>query len=121
MKNHPLCGWIFISNVIGFGGKINLHCPLPDIHVNEIKPYIKIEFLEIKDKHVNNIVHKGMIVAASKTHAVIVTDIDLHPFDNLEICGENGVYCKVLEKIIDGYFVAFTTDSSPILGNIELI
>ena len=103
---------IILSDVIGVGGKYNLHCPKVEIPLKSLKEFIDIEFLIIKDKHVDNTFNKAKITAISKTHAIISTDKNLLPFMNLEICGKIKVYCKVMHEINEGYLVAFTTDPS---------
>lgn len=106
---------VTLFDVRGVSGICNLHINSGEITVKRISK-ININYYEIKDKHVGHTPYKGCIIAASETNAVIETDIDLLPFTNLEISANPSVFCKVLKKVPEGYYVAFTTDSSKLLA-----
>ncbi len=106
---------VTLFDIKGIGGNRNLHINSDEISVEPI-PKIKIEYYEIKDKHVCLTPYNGCIVAASETNAIIETEIELLPFANLEISGKPSVFCKVMNKRPEGYFVTFTTDPTKLLA-----
>ena len=103
---------LVLSDVRGIGGSININCPEIDEELKTLETPIEIEFFEIYDKHVSNIPIKGKIIARSNNHALIHSDVELKPFDNLEIRGEKSVFFKVISKNDQGFLINFTTDSS---------
>ena len=105
---------LIISDVRGVNGAYNIHIPNYEEELKKLETPIEIEFFEIKDKHVSNIPFKGKIEAFSKRQALISTDADLKPFDNLEIRGEKSVFFKVINKDEQNFLINFTTDSSPL-------
>ena len=108
---------IVLSDIRGIGGERNIHCPKIEEELKSLENPIEIEFYEIKEKHVGNIPFKGKIHSYSKHSALISTDAELKPFDNLEIRGEKSVFFKVIRIDDDKYFIVFTTDSSSLFKN----
>ena len=103
---------LVISDVRGVDGEYNIYTPNIEEKLKQLKEPLEIEFFEIKDKHVSNIPFMGKILAISNTRALITTDADLRPFDNLEIRGEKSVFFKVIDKNEEEYLINFTSDSS---------
>ena len=94
---------IILSEITGINGKYNYQCPKREISVKRLSNPIEIVFHEIFEKHVGKTAIKGKIISASKSHAIIISERGLKVFDNLEIRGETSVFCKVIEKLDEGY------------------
>ncbi len=109
---------ILLSQITGIGGKYNIHCPQNEVQLKTLKEYFDIEFSEIKNKQVIKERYNGKLVAASETHAVLLTEENLEDFTNLELYGKPSVFCKVLHQMPSGYMVAFTSDSTTLLSKL---
>lgn len=109
---------ILLSQITGIGGSYNIHCPKTDVELKALKECFDVTFSVINNKQVNNQIFNGKLVAASKTHAVLLTEENLEDFTNLEIHGETNVFGKILHTMPSGYMVAFTSDSTPLLSKL---
>ena len=113
---------IVLSDITGILGKYNLFCPKNEIDIRPLKKIYDIKFSTLKGKDVNKKTIKGQLIAISKTHTLLFTKFRLYPFTNIQIHTnevEAEIYCKVLQELEDGYLCAFTTDSTPLLNEIE--
>ena len=106
---------IKLFDIVGIGGKYNLHCPNYEEKPIPLKDSLNIEFYLIDDKHVGDKALNGIITAISKTQAILKTDVRLNTFDNLEINSEPNVFCKVIQCLENEYMINFTTSSSSLL------
>ena len=109
---------IVLSEIRGIGGERNIHCPHIEEELKQLEKPIEIEFFEIKEKHVGNFPIKGKIHSYSKHSALISTEADIKPFDDLEIRREKSVFFKVIRKIEDKFLINFTTESSSLFTDI---
>lgn len=109
---------ILLSQITGIGGKYDIHCPKTEVQLIALKEYFDIEFSEIKNKKVDKECYKGKLAAVSETHAVLLTEINLEDFSNLELHGDPSVFCKVLHQMPSGYMIAFTSDSTSLLSKL---
>ncbi|MBR5582923.1 MAG: hypothetical protein IKW21_00155, partial [Lachnospiraceae bacterium] len=68
----------------------------------------EVTFSLVKDKHNDMKVNSGCITASSKSEAILVTDEELKPFDNLVIMIGGKRFCKVIKKETEGWRIRFT-------------
>jgi hypothetical protein len=52
--------------------------------------------------------NSGCITALSKTEAILLTDEELKPYDNLVIMIGGKRFCKVIKKETEGWRIRFT-------------
>ena len=101
-------GSLIISCVTGIGKPYNLSC-VDDSESEKMVPVnIPVGFKRISDKHCSEIVSEGILTAISSKGAVLKTKIPINMLENISLCAENEVFCKVIGENSQGLLLRFT-------------
>ncbi len=86
-----------------------------DIHLKqEIRKPVPLEkpcpvcFYKLEGKHKLENVFFGGIISVTEDRAVMSTDTALEVFDNIQIDAGGDLYCRVIEKLPEGYLLQYT-------------
>lgn len=114
---------LLLTHVTGIGGKYQLSCKLKESEMLALENPRKVEFFVIRDKHSTLESETGYLVALSKTEALMETDVELVPYDNLQLEVGGKIFCKVLSKEGSAWRLHFTAIPSGIdlINEIKLI
>lgn len=99
---------LILSQVTAVGEPYNVFCSVSDEQPEMLADPMPVSFFTIMDKHCENVSYTGQITALGKSKAVLQTDQVLSPYDNLRLDAQGDLFCKVLEKHMDGYMIHFT-------------
>lgn len=106
---------VILSQVTGIGEPYGVSCEVESEEPEKLERPEPVLFYLIQSKHRDQEGKKGTLTALSRKEAVLSTDWELHPFDNLQfsLYGENGeegkVFCKVLSGQEKGWRIHFTS------------
>ena len=101
-------GALTISQVTGIGGSYGLFCTGETENESLTTVSIPVGFKRISDKHCSETVFDGEITAINGKRAVLKTEIPLRTFENISLCGEKEVFCKVVDQEDQGVVLRFT-------------
>ena len=101
-------GALTISHVTGIGGPYGLSCAGATENEPMTAVTIPVGFKRISDKHCSETVFDGVITAINRKNAVLKTQIPLRTFENISLCGETEVFCKVVGQESQGLLLRFT-------------
>ena len=101
-------GALTLSQITGIGGPYSLSCGAGSRQEDMRAVHIPVSFKRIADKHCSEEVFEGVLTAMNGKNALLKTKIPLRPFENISLCAENEVFCKVLRSGEDGLLLAFT-------------
>ena len=99
---------IILSQITGIGGEYQLSYEQKEEELVYLEKPQEVTFSLVKDKHNDMKVNSGCIIASSKSEAILVTDEELKPFDNLVIMIGSKRFCKVIRREKDGWLIRFT-------------
>ena len=99
---------IILSQITGIGGEYQLSYEQKEEELVYLEKPQEVTFSLVKDKHNDMKVNSGCITASSKSEAILVTDEELKPFDNLVIMIGSKRFCKVIRRENDGWLIRFT-------------
>ena len=99
---------IILSQITGIGGEYQLSYEQKEEELVYLEKPQEVTFSLVKDKHNDMKVNSGCITASSKSEAILVTDEELKPFDNLVIMIGSKRFCKVIRRANDGWLIRFT-------------
>ena len=99
---------IILSQITGIGGEYQLSYEQKEEELVYLEKPQEVTFSLVKDKHTDMKVNSGCITASSKSEAILVTDEELKPFDNLVIMIGSKRFCKVIRRENDGWLIRFT-------------
>ena len=99
---------IILSQITGIGGEYQLSYEQKEEELVYLEKPQEVTFSLVKDKHNDMKVNNGCITASSKSEAILVTDEELKPFDNLVIMIGSKRFCKVIRRENDGWLIRFT-------------
>lgn len=99
---------IILSQITGIGGEYQLSYEQKEEELVYLEKPQEVTFSLVKDKHNDMKVNSGRITASSKSEAILVTDEELKPFDNLVIMIGSKRFCKVIRRENDGWLIRFT-------------
>ena len=99
---------IILSQITGIGGEYQLSYEQKEEELVYLEKPQEVTFSLVKDKHNDMKVNSGCITASSKSEAILVTDEELKPFDNLVIMIGSKRFCKVIRREKDGWLIRFT-------------
>ncbi|MEF2837439.1 MAG: adenylate/guanylate cyclase domain-containing protein [Oscillospiraceae bacterium] len=101
-------GGLTISHITGIGKPYHLSCA-GDSQAEEMLPVrIPVEFKRISEKHCSETVFEGTITAINGKNVVLKTQTPICLFENISLCGDNAVFCKVLGAKDQDYLLRFT-------------
>lgn len=101
-------GALTLSRITGIGTPYNLYnegqSPQKDMHSVQIP----VRFKRISEKHCSETVFDGVLTEMNERYAILNTDTPIHLFENISICANNDIFCKVLAKEAHGLLLGFT-------------
>lgn len=101
-------GGLTLSHITGIGQPYSLSCGDQSRQENLRPVHIPVEFKRIADKHCSETVFAGTLTAISEKNALLQTQIPLRLFENISLCAEREVFCKVLGAGEQGMLLGFT-------------
>jgi adenylate cyclase len=101
-------GGLILSHVTGIGKPYDLFCGLDSEDAKMTVVNIPVGFKRISDKHCSETVFEGRITAINEKNAILETELPIRPFENISLCAQNEVFCKVLKAEKQGLLVRFT-------------
>ena len=97
-----------LSQIVGIGGEYQLSYEQKEEDLIYLEQPQKVTFSLIREKHNDRKEKNGCITAISSSEAILLTEEELKPFDNLAIMMESRRFCKVLRQEADGWRIRFT-------------
>lgn len=101
-------GALILSQVTGIGKPYGLSCSVPSRQEEMRSVHIPVEFKRITDKHCSDAVFEGILTAINGKNAILKTQVPIRLFENISLCADNDVFCKVLRGGEDGLLLGFT-------------
>ena len=101
-------GALVLSHITGIGKPYCLSCGVDSENEEMQRVTIPIGFKRIADKHCSDTVFEGIITAINGKNAVLKTQIPIQMFENICLCADKEVFCKVLGKQEHGFLLHFT-------------
>ena len=101
-------GALVLSHVTGIGGPYNLSCVGDTDNETMVPMRIPVIFKRISDKHCSETVFDGTITALNEKNAILETRVPIRPLENICICAQNEVFCKVLKAENQEFLLRFT-------------
>ena len=101
-------GALILSLITGIGKPYNLFCGISSAQEDMSPVNIPVAFKQITDKHCSEAVFDGIITAINGKNAILKTETPLRLFENISLCAENAVFCKVLRADVQGVLLGFT-------------
>lgn len=95
----------------GIGKPYNLHCRLADEIPKKLEIPKMIRFRIVENKQCGEPEYAGLIVSASSTSAMMITNCPLKLFDNLRVESDGVFSAKVVSRSENGYMIRFTSGS----------
>ena len=100
-------GALILSHITGIGKPYCLSCSV-DSEESMLAVNIPIEFKRISDKHCSETKFDGIITAINGKNAILKTQTPLQMYENISLCADNEVFCKVLKADKQGLLLRFT-------------
>ena len=101
-------GALILSHITGIGKPYHLSCDEHSEQEDMRSVHIPIQFKRITDKHCSDTVFDGILTAMNEKNAILKTQIPIGLFENISLCVENEVFCKVLCVGEEGILLGFT-------------
>lgn len=101
-------GALTLSQITGIGKPYNLSFASHSSHEDMQAVHIPVKFKRITEKHCSDTVFDGILTAINGKNAVLTTQIPIGLFENISLCAENEVFCKVLRTGEQGVLLGFT-------------
>ena len=76
---------------------------------------IPIGFKRISDKHCSETIYTGILTAISNKNAVLKTDVPIAMLENISLCADHEVFCKVIGESREGLILRFTAGHTDFL------
>lgn len=109
-------GALTLSQITGIGKPYNLSCSVSSVQEDMSPVNIPVSFKRITDKHCSEAVFEGIITAINGKNAILKTEIPLRQFENISLCAENPVFCKVLRADAQDVLLGFTAGHKDFCG-----
>lgn len=101
-------GALTLSRITGIGTPYNLYNEGQSQQKDMHSVQIPVRFKRISEKHCSETVFDGVLTEMNERYAILNTDTPIHLFENISICANNDIFCKVLAKEAHGLLLAFT-------------
>lgn len=101
-------GALTLSQITGIGKPYSLSCGFSSDDNTMRSVHVPIEFKRITEKHCSETVYNGVLTEMNEKYAALKTDIPIQLFENISICANNEVFCKVLRAGEQGFLLGFT-------------
>ena len=99
---------LILTHITGIGGKYGLSCRQKESEMMPLETPKKVVFFMIREKHSDLEGKEGYLAAVSKTEALLETDVELMPYDNLQLEAGGKLFCKVISKVDSQWLIRFT-------------
>ena len=99
---------LILTHITGIGGKYGFSCRQKESEMMPLESPKKVAFFMIREKHSDLECKEGYLTALSKTEALLETDVELMPYDNLQLEAGGKLFCKVISKIDSQWLIRFT-------------
>ena len=117
-------GALILSNVTGIGNPYDLSCRHSTEQEAMRSVHIPIEFKRITDKHCSETVFEGVLTQMNEKYAILKTKSPIRVFENISICADEDVFCKVLGNEGQEFLLGFTAGHKAfctrVMGNIPV-
>ena len=97
-----------LSHITGIGKPYSLSCCTDSESESMLSVNIPMGFKRISDKHCSESVFEGVITEINEKNAILNTRIPIGVFENISLCAENEVFCKVLRAENQSFLLRFT-------------
>ena len=101
-------GTLTLSHITGIGKPYNLSCDVPSEQEDMRAVHIPVGFKRITDKHCSETAYEGVVTAINEKYAILNTQIPVQVFENICICSDNEIFCKVVGVESQGLLLGFT-------------
>lgn len=101
-------GTLNLSHITGIGKPYSLSCGVRSQQEDMLSVNIPIGFKRITDKHCTETVFEGILTAINGKNAILKTQIPIRLYENISLCADNEVFCKVLRVEESGTLLGFT-------------
>ena len=101
-------GALTLSRITGIGTPYNLYNEGQSQQKDMHSVQIPVRFKRISEKHCSETVFDGVLTEMNERYAILNTDTPIHLFENISICANNDIFCKVLSKEAHGLLLGFT-------------
>lgn len=101
-------GALTLSRITGIGTPYNLYNEGQSQQKDMHSVQIPVRFKRISEKHCSATVFDGVLTEMNERYAILNTDTPIHLFENISICANNDIFCKVLAKEAHGLLLGFT-------------
>ena len=97
-----------LLQVVAVGVPYGVSCKTAEDDPEPLAEPIKTEFSLIQEKHTDLSTIPCTLIALSQTGALLETEAELHPFDNIKMMAGGELFCKVIECREGAWMVRFT-------------
>ena len=101
-------GELILSQITGIGEPYNLSCSMESENEAMESVCIPVRLKRISEKHCSDIIYDGTITAINGKYAVLKTQESLNLYENISLCADDDVFCKVLGVAGDEFRLRFT-------------
>jgi adenylate cyclase len=101
-------GALILSHITGIGKPYNLSCGASSEIEAMHAVNIPVSFKRITEKHCSETVFYGILTAINGKNAILKTSEPIRLFENISLCADNEVFCKVLRTEEQGMLLRFT-------------
>ena len=101
-------GALTLSHITGIGKPYCLSCRVDSAHEELQTVAIPVRFKRVSDKHCSETVFDGIITAINGKNAILKTQIPIQIFENISLCADSEVFCKVVSVQEQGLLLRFT-------------
>ena len=101
-------GSLILSQITAIGQPYNLSCGTEAGDEQMLAVHVPVRFKRISEKHCSETEYDGVLTAINGRYAVMKTPISIPLFENISLCAENEVFCKVLRADDQGILLGFT-------------
>ena len=101
-------GALTLSRITGIGTPYNLYNEGQSQQKDMHSVQIPVRFKRISEKHCSETVFDGVLTEMNERYAILNTDTPIHLFENISICANSDIFCKVLAKEAHGLLLGFT-------------
>ena len=112
-------GALTLSRITGIGTPYNLYNEGQSQQKDMHSVQIPVRFKRISEKHCSETVFDGVLTEMNERYAILNTDTPIHLFENISICANNDIFCKVLAKEAHGLLLGFTGGHNDFWAGIE--
>lgn len=101
-------GALILSHVTGIGKPYGLSCDFETENEPMRSVAISVGFKRISDKHCSETVFDGIITQINEKNAILKTQTPIRLFENISLCADNEVFCKVISIQEQDFLLRFT-------------